>query len=64
MGHTLGEKCLKLLKLNKDDLSQCRANTHKWAPDKLINCFSTELEKSEVVNILQGTIKRCDVDTY
>jgi len=54
-------KRLKLL--SKADLPQYRANVHKWVSDKLINHFSVELEKSEAVNILQGSIKRRDVDT-
>lgn len=64
MEHTLGMKCLKLLKLSKADLPHYKANTHKCTQDKLINQFSTELEKSEANNILQGSIKRYDEDTY
>lgn len=63
MGHTLGIRCLKLLKLSKADSSQCRANINKGAPAKLTNHFSNELPKSEAVNILQGSMKRFIADT-
>lgn len=63
MGHTLGIRCLKLLKLSKADFSQCRANINKWAPVKLTDHFSNELQKSERVSILQGSMKRFIADT-
>lgn len=63
MRHTLGIRCLKLLKLSKADFSQCRANTNKWAPVQLTDRFSNELQKSEAVNILQGRMMRFIADT-